>query len=78
MNVYKVTHGSKPLSIVEKEAILVSELNLSNLQGVRDALGIKATLIGSNGREIQIYEDVPRYTEFASIDEAVKSVNENR
>lgn len=78
MNVYRIKQDNSPIEIPDNEAILVSELNLSYLQGVRDALGIKAILIGSNGKEIQIFEDAPRYTEFASIDEAVKSVNENR
>lgn len=78
MNVYRITQELLPIEISEQEAILVSELNLSYLQGVRDALGIKAILIGSNGKEIQIFEDAPRHTGFASIDEAVKSVNENR
>ena len=74
MKIYEITQENLPITVDEKEVILTSELNLSYLQGVRDGLKVRAILIGSNGKEIQIFDEAPYYTEFNSVDEAVESI----
>ena len=74
MKIYEITQENLPITVDEKEVIFTSELNLSYLQGVRDAFGVKAILIGNRGKEIQILDETPYYTECSSVDAAVKSV----
>lgn len=60
-----------------EDLIIVSDYNLSYLQGVRDAAGLNCILIGSNGSEIQIGKSTPKYTEFNNVFDAVKSIRAN-
>ena len=73
MKVVRVENGNTP---VEGDFdVLVSELPLTYLQGVRDAEGVDAILIGSNGSEIQLSKNkTPSYTEYKSVDEALKGL----
>lgn len=52
MKVLKVEIGST--AIEEWADVLVSHLPLSYLQGIRDAEGKDAVLVGNNGTEIQL------------------------
>lgn len=73
MKIIKVENGSQPLE--EHFDALVSELPLAYLQGIRDAKGIDAVLIGSNGAEVQMKKtDTPYYTEYHTIEEALKGL----
>lgn len=76
MKVLKVE--SRNTSIEEWADVLVSYLPLAYLQGIRDAKGIDAILIGSNGAEVQKRKSsVPFYTEYKSIEEALKGLENN-
>lgn len=52
MRIVKVSNDNAPIE--EKFDVLVSELPLAYLQGIRDSKGIDAVLIGSNGAEVQM------------------------
>ena len=71
MRVVKIENGIEP---IEGEFdVLVSELPITYLQGIRDAKGIDAVLIGSNGTEVQVKRDeAPYYTEYKTIEEALE------
>lgn len=71
MRIIKVSNDKAP---VEGEFdVLVSELSITYLQGIRDAIGIDAILIGDNGAEIQIKKnEAPYYTEYKTIEEALE------
>lgn len=73
MKVVKIENGITP---VEGDFdVLVSELPLTYLQGIRDAKGVDAILIGSNGSEIQMKKsETPFCTEYKSVDEALKGL----
>ena len=48
---------------------------LAYLQGIRDAKGIDAVLIGSNGAEVQVKRNKPPYyTEYKTIEEALEKL----
>lgn len=62
-------------SIEEEFDVLASELPLAYLQGIRDAKGIDAILVGSGGAEIQMKKsETPYYTGYKSIEEALKGL----
>ena len=71
MKTLKIENGTEP---IEGEfEVLVSELPLAYLQGIRDAKGIDAVLIGSNGAEVQMKKnEAPYYTEYKTIEEALE------
>ena len=71
MRVVKIENGIEP---IEGEFdVLVSELPITYLQGIRDAKGIDAVLIGSNGAEVQVKRDeAPYYTEYKTIEEVLE------
>ena len=52
MRIVKVSNDNAPIE--GKFDVLVSELPLAYLQGIRDAKRIDAVLIGSNGAEVQM------------------------
>lgn len=60
-----------------EELIIVSTYNLSYMQGVRDVAGLDCILIGSNGAEMQIGRNTPKYTEFNNVYDAVKSIRKD-
>lgn len=73
MKVLKIEIGSS--SVEEWADVLVSHLPLAYLQGIRDAEGKDAVLIGSSGAEIQLKKgETPYYTEYKSIEEALKGL----
>lgn len=64
--------------VVGNADVLISELPISYLQGIRDAAGIDPVLIGSNGLEIQINKaSIPFYTKYKTLDEALKGLENN-
>ena len=71
MKILKIENGIEP---IEGEFdVLVSELPIAYLQGLRDAKGIDAVLIGSNGAEVQMKKsEAPYYTECKTIKEALE------
>ncbi len=71
MKLLKIENDTEP---IEGEFdVLVSELPITYLQGIRDAKGIDAVLIGSNGAEIQKSKtEAPYYTEYKTIEEALE------
>lgn len=71
MRVVKVFNDNAP---IEGEFdVLVSELPITYLQRIRDAKGIDAVLIGSNGAEVQTKKnEVPYHTECKTIEEALE------
>ena len=71
MRVVKIINGTEP---IEGEFdVLVSKLPIAYLQGIRDAKGIDAVLIGSNGTEVQLKKnEAPYYTEYKTIEEALE------
>lgn len=73
MKIVRVTEGSKPIDT--NFDVLLSEFPLSYLYGIRDAKGVDAVLIGSNGAEDQIMKSMaPYHTEYKSIGEALKGL----
>ena len=71
MRVVKIENGTKPIE--DKFNVLVSELPLAYLHGIRDAKGIDAVLLGSSGAEVQVKRDeAPYYTEYKTIEEALE------
>lgn len=71
MKILKIENGTE--SIEDEFDVLVSELPLAYLQGIRDAKGIDAVLIGSNGAEVQVKRDeAPFYAEYKTIEEALE------
>lgn len=71
MKILKIENGTE--SIEDEFDVLVSELPLAYLQGIRDAKGIDAVLIGSNGAEAQVKRnESPFYTEYKTIKEALE------
>lgn len=73
MKVLRIENGNTP---VEGDFdILVSELPITYLQGIRDAKGVDAILMGSNGAEIQMKKsETPFYTEYKTIEESLKGL----
>lgn len=73
MRVIKIENGTAPIE--GDFDILVSELPLTYLQGIRDAKCVDAILIGSNGAEIQMRKsDIPFYTNYKTIEESLKGL----
>lgn len=71
MKILKNENGVNPIE--DEFDVLVSELSISYLQGIRDAKGIDAVLIGNNGAEIQLKKnETPCYTEYKTIEEALE------
>ena len=71
MKILKLENGTEPIE--DEFDVLVSELPLAYLQGIRDAKGTDAVLIGSNGAEVQIKRsESPFYTEYKTIEEALE------
>lgn len=71
MKILKIENGTE--SIEGEFDVLVSELPLAYLQGIRDAKGIEAVLIGKNGAEVQIKKsEAPYYAEYKTIEEALE------
>ena len=71
MKLLKIENGTEPIE--DEFDMLVSELPLAYLQGIRDAKGIDAVLIGSNGAEVQVKKNEnPFYTECKTIEEALE------
>lgn len=71
MKVLKIENGTEPIE--GKFDALASELPIAYLQGVRDASGIDAVLIGSNGAEVQIKKSsAPFYTGCKTIEDALE------
>lgn len=60
-----------------EDLILISDQNLSYLQGVRDAVGLNCVIIGSNGAEIQLGKEIPRYTGMNSVWEVIAKLKED-
>lgn len=58
------------------DVILVSSCSLSYMQGIRDAAGLNCILIGSSGAEIQIGNEVPFYTKYTNVYDAIKWLKE--
>lgn len=71
MKILKIENSTEP---IEGEFdVLVSELPITYLQGIRDAKGMDAVLIGSNGAEVQMRKDeTPYYTGCKTIKEALE------
>lgn len=71
MKILKIENSTEPID--QDFDVLVSELPITYLQGIRDAKGIDAVLIGSNGAEVQMKtNEAPRYTEYKTIEEALE------
>ena len=71
MKILKIENGTEPIE--GDFEVLVSGLPISYLQGIRDAKGIDAVLIGSNGTEVQMCKnEIPYYTEYKTIEEALE------
>lgn len=71
MKILKIENGTEPIE--DEVDVLVSELPIAYLQGIRDAKEIDAVLIGSNGAEIQKNRtEAPYYTEYKTIEEALE------
>lgn len=71
MKILKLENGTEPIE--DGFDVLVSELPLVYLQGIRDAKGTDAVLIGSNGAEVQVKRsESPFYTEYKTIEEALE------
>lgn len=83
MIIYKLDDNLIPQDFIEswkqhchnlKDLILISDQNISYLQGVRDAAGLGCILIGSNGSEMQIGTEVPRYTGMNNVWDVIKQL----
>lgn len=71
MKILKIENGTE--SIESEFDVLVSELPIAYIQGIRDAKGIDAVLIGNNGAEVQMKKsEAPHYTEYKTIEEALE------
>lgn len=71
MTILKIENGTEPIE--DEVDVLVSELPIAYLQGIRDAKGIDTGLIGSNGAEVQVKRNKPPfYTEHKTIEEALE------
>lgn len=76
MKIIEIKNDNSP---VDRDAdVLVSELSVSYLQGIRDAAGIDPILIGNNGTEIQVNrKSVPFYTKYKTLSDALKGLTNN-
>lgn len=59
-----------------EDLILISDQNLSYLQGVRDAAGLNCIIIGSNGSEMQVGKEVPQYTGMNNVWKVIAKLKE--
>lgn len=76
MNVIYVNQQSTPIK--DTGDVLVSEMPLTYLQGIRDAACVDPILIGNNGMEIQKNKNsIPFYSKYKTIDDALKGLEDN-
>ena len=80
MRIIIVENDKNPVDLRDiegKKVVLASELPLAYLQGIRDAEGIDAVLIGSGGKEIQMdKEKTPEYPGVDSIEAAIQLIQD--